>query len=252
MSTARFSAPTEGWSQQTTRAPGIFFDQHKSASHPDGRAWWCWTETPADPTHPRGIVGELIPITADLKIGTETIRGWNAPWFPEQKYVLRGAHILAGNRFRIDYPAMIADYVAANRRYYAMCAQECGAKNLPAPKLYGPVPFQIRALQGVGDPPKSPKLPEAAAAGDPWILGFSAHVNEQLARIIARETGQAHFATEEYVEPVVAPASESNPLLAGLTEEQVAGLLEMLQANKQAKAMREAKAARRASSDQAA
>lgn len=251
MSTARFSAPKEGWSQQTNRSPGIFFDQHKSPTHPDGRAWWCWTETPADPTHPRGIVGELIPIGADLNIGGEIVKGWDAPWVPEQKYAVRGAHILSGNRFRIDYAAMITDYTAANRRYYEMCARECGAKNLPAPKMYGPVPFQIRALQGVGDPPKSPKLPEAAQAGDPWLLGFSRHVNEQLRSILARETGALHYAMDEYVEPAASAPAEST-LLAGLSEEQIAGLVEMLNQNKQAKAMRAAKAAKNSPSDQAA
>lgn len=226
MPVARLVAPQEGWSQQSNRAPGIFFDQHKSERCPDGRPWWCWTETPADPTHPRGIVGELIPITTTLTIGNETIPGWSAPWVPEQKYVVRGLGMLAGNRFKIDYATMVSDYRQANERYYRLAATTAGAKNWPAPKLYGPVEFQLRAI--VGDPPKSPKLPEAAMAGDPWLLGQTKHVNEALKDILDRETGRFTLVEDAPNAPVGAAV---NPM-AGLTDDQLEALAEMLAARK--------------------
>jgi hypothetical protein len=246
----RLSAPEEGWSQQSNRSPGIFFDQHKSPRHPAGRPWWCWTETPANPKHPRGIVGELIPIVADLDVGGEIVQGWLAPWVPEQKYVVRSIGLLAGgNSFKIDYVSMISDYRQANERYYRLAASTAGAKNWPAPRMYGPVEFQLRAI--VGDPPKSPKLPEAAAAGDPWLLGFSTHVNEQLRTILDRETGRMHVPMDED-EPIVPPAPKADAsLLASLSDEDMAELSAFLKQRKQAAHMRDAKK-KSSPSDQAA
>ena len=242
----RLSAPEEGWSQQSNRSPGIFFDQHKSPRHPNGRPWWCWTETPANPKHPRGIVGELVPIVADLDVGGEAVRGWLAPWVPEQKYVVRSLGLLAGSTsFKIDYVSMISDYRQANERYYRLAASTAGAKNWPAPRMYGPVEFQLRAI--VGDPPKSPKLPEAAAAGDPWLLGFDKNVNETLRTILDRETGRMHAPMEE-----IEPQGADQSILSGMSAEELRELRAMLQQNKQAKAMRDAKAKKSTSEPQAA
>ena len=235
MSNARIQTPAEGWNQQSGRAVGLFFDQHKSAVYPYGRPWWAWTETPADPTHARGCVGEVSPVNADMKLPDGTIvKGWSAPWVPEQKYIVMALSLLSGNRFKIDYSRQITDYRAANERYYRLAASTAGAKNWQAPKMYGPVEFQLRAI--VGDAPKSPKVPEAALAEDPWLLGFSTQENEKVGAILARE--QHRDTPLEYQEAIT--GEESNPL-ASLSSDEMSELLEMIRQNKQAKVMRAAK-----------
>jgi hypothetical protein len=167
---SRLPLPNEGNGQHVKRSMTVFFDQHKSAEHPEGRPWWGWTEAAADPRHPKGVVGELLPVTATLTVEGTTIRGWNAPWLPEAKYIAASVGSITGNRFKINYLAQIADYRTANERYYSSANEEAMSRNMPGVKMYGAVPFQIRSLKHVGNPPKSPKLPEAAQAGDPWIL----------------------------------------------------------------------------------
>ena len=234
MATNRYEAPAEGWNQQSGRAVGLFFDQHKSALSPMGRPWWAWTETPTDPTHARGCVGEIAPVSADMRLPDGTvIKGWSAPWYPEQKYIAMAVSLLSGNRFKIDYARQITDYKEANERYYRLAASTAGARNWPAPKMYGPVDFQLRAL--VGDAPKSPKVPEAAMAEDPWLLGFSEHANERVDAILARE--QHRDVLPEYGNDSM---GDVNPL-EGLSGEDMSELLQMIKANKQAKLMRAAK-----------
>lgn len=191
----RYVHPEEGWNQNLQRQLSIFFDQHRSEQFPDGRPWWCYTENPANPKHPRRPVGEMIPVTANLEIEGIVIPGWESPWTPEPKYVAMALSSMQGNRFRFDYQRMTADYREANTQYYLRAAREAAARNWPAPRLYGPVSFQLRAI--VGNPPKSPKVPEAALAGDPWLIGFSAKVNEQLKKILDEENGRLTVTLEE-------------------------------------------------------
>lgn len=244
----RIVHPEEGWNQGSKRNFAIFFDQHRTPDFPDGRPWGGQVEAPANPKHNKGIVGELLPITETMTLPDGiVVKGWNAPWLPEAGYITASIGVIAGNRFKINYQRMIADYVAANERYYSLVAEEAGHRNLRAPNMYGEVPFQLRALKGVGSPPKSPKLPEAALAGDPWLLGFSTQVNETLADIIARDNGRMRSAPGYLPEtPVV-----ENPL-QGLTQDDLHELAALLKQNRQAKAMRDAKAAKRSTSDDAA
>lgn len=235
MPAARSQLITEGYSQARKFALAIYFDQHKSPSHPDGRPWWCYTETPADPTHPRGIVGELIPISSDWRLADGVVlKGWDAPWYPEQKYVVTGLGLTSGNRFKINYAQMVQDYRAANERYYRLAAQTAGARNWPAPQLYGPVDFQLRAL--IGDPPKSPKIPEAALAGDPWLLGFSGQVNERLRDVLDRDNGRMTFALDE---ATVAAVEQPGPRSSGMPELSAEDMAELVELLRQKKAQRE-------------
>lgn len=193
----RYVHPEEGWNQNQQRQLSIFFDQHRSDAFPDGRPWWCYTENPANPKHPRRPVGEMIPVSADVQIPGEdfVIPGWESPWIPEPKYVAMATSTMQGNRFRFDYQRMVTDYREANTAFYMRAAREAAARNWPAPRLYGPVSFQLRAI--VGNPPKSPKLPEAALAGDPWLLGFSPKVNESLRKILDEENGRMTVTLED-------------------------------------------------------
>ena len=180
-----------GKGQDSKRRYVIFYDQHKRADFPDGRPWGGWTEKAADDRMDPGVVGELLPVSSSFRTPDGTVvKGWESPWLPEAKYIQASLNSMTGNRFKINYVDQVSDYKRANERYYRRAANEAGARNLPAPKLYGPVAFQIRALNDVGDPPKSPKLPEAAMSEDPWILGFSQVVNQALAEIMERDNGR--------------------------------------------------------------
>ena len=246
----RYTQPDEGWNQNKTRTVALFYDQHKSKDYPDGRCWWGYTETPADPTQPRGVVGELQPVVADMNLGDGImVKGWEAPWIPEAKYVNMAAGMLAGNRFKLDYSRMIVDYAAANEKYYRLAASTAGARNWPAPKMYGQVDFQLRAI--VGDPPKSPKVPEAASAGDPWILGFEKRPNERLKKILDREQGRMvlqleeaddaeHYDSHNYGSVPVASTKKPS-LLESLSDEDVSDLMTLIKQRKQAATARSGK-----------
>lgn len=176
----RYNAPPEGWNQNKQRSLAVFYDQHRSTADgfPDGRPWWAYTERPAEGGAAAMPVGDLIPY------------GWDAPWTPESKYMQLSIHALSGNRFRIAYERMIIDYRQALDEYYIRAATEAVAVNLPIPEHGEPVQWKLAAI--VGAPPKSSRIPEAALAGDRWLLGFTKQPNEQLARLIA--TGDSRIA----------------------------------------------------------
>lgn len=216
----------EGQNQNKSRLVKIFFDQHKEArlGFPDGRAWWGYCEKQVDGSDAQPI-GELMPVGEDkvLEDGTR-IKGWSAPWVPEPKYIALAVAGMTGYKFRIDYVRMQRDYEDASRRYYDLVNNEVFQKGWDPIPLYGSVPYVVRALKHVGAPPKSPKLPEAALAGDRWLLGFSEEVNEKLRDILAIDNGRL-AATPEY-EP------RPDASLAQLSPEDMAELQAFLQARK--------------------
>lgn len=171
MATNRILMPNEGWSQARQRSLAIFYDQHKDGDRfPNGRPWWCYVERPADGAAMPMPVGELQP------------HGWDAPWYPESKYVAMAVGRLSDNHFRLDYQRMITDYTAELRAYYAKAVREAAAQNFKAPVYGGAVEYRLRMI--VGEAPKSPKVPEAALAGDRWLLGFTKEPNESLQRLL--------------------------------------------------------------------
>jgi|SRR5215467_3237817 len=166
----RYTPPSEGWNQNRQRGLGLFFDQHRSDQFPDGRPWWCYTERPADGAHMPMPVGELIP------------HGWDAPWTPDATYMQMSIGTLQTNKFRITYERMIADYRWAMEEFYQRAAQEAAAFDLKIPEFGEALGWKLRAI--VGKPPRSPRIPEAAMAGDRWLLGFSKEPNEYLQRLL--------------------------------------------------------------------
>lgn len=224
MPTTRIVTPDEGWNQNLQRQVAVFFDQHKHREYPEGRGYWCYVENPADPKHQKRAVGELIPIVADLVMEDgQVIKGWEAPWVPEQKYFAMAMSMIQGNRFKWNYVRMITDYREASERYYSRAARECAARNWPyVIKMYGEIPFQLRAI--VGERPKSPKVPEAAMAEDAWLLGFEARdVNERLAAILNDERNQGGVTLEEAgIEEVLVKQSPAQQVAGQLTADEVA------------------------------
>ena len=204
-----------GWSQAKSRVSKLFWDHHKDAKagFPGGRPWYAECERQVDGSDAAPI-GEMIPVGADMLIGLDgviriapesvsakgladgivvgdgstLVKGWCAPWVPEPKYMMLALRSLGGNRFRIDYTRMRKDYEDANIGYYSRVNAAANASRWEAIPLYAPVPFQIQSARldnaPIGAPPKSPKIPEAALAGDRWLIGFSEEPNERLKALL--------------------------------------------------------------------
>lgn len=167
----RFQPPVEGWNQNKQRGLGLFHDQHRDPKRfPDGRPWWCYTERPADGAAMPMPVGELIPY------------GWTAPWTPEAKYMQMSMGTLSTNRFTIMYDRMITDYRQSWDEYYQRAATEAAALNLPIPDHGDAITWKLKAI--VGAPPRTPRIAEAALAGDGWLLGFTDVKNEYIERLL--------------------------------------------------------------------
>lgn len=242
---------------QDRRVQKFFRDQHQNprAGFPLGRPWWAWCETQVDGSDAMPV-GELIPNSADMVIGTDGlvrlyegpskhwndgdvlpdggtfIKGWAAPWVPEPKYVNAAIAGLQGARFRFDYQKMRKEYEDANRNYYDLVNNEVFQKGWDAIPLYGKVPYVVRALKHIGAPPKSPKIPEAAIAGDPWLLGFSDEPNERLEKILATDNGRLAETPEE----------NDSPTTVSLTPDELEALREMV-AQKRARETKKAASA---------
>jgi hypothetical protein len=206
MASKNFNQPA-GWSQADQRSYAVFYDQHKCAKYPQGRPWWAVVERPAEGAAMPMPVGELQP------------QGWDAPWLPDAKYITasigkatQGA-TMQEHRFRIDYGAMISDRRAAMKEYYDRAVLEAIGQGWQAPNFGDPIPYRLRAIVGI--PPLSPKIPEAALAEDPWILGFSPDENEILARLL--RNGTEELLTAEQSEKKVDRLTEMEQKLAEAT-----------------------------------
>jgi hypothetical protein len=175
----RITTPEEGWNQNKQRSPAIFYDQHRDTQYvaPDGskpflngRPWWCYVERAADGAAMPQPVGSLTPL------------GWDAPWLPDDKYITRsigkvtadgrwmgGFGGLQEQRFRIDYQNMMSDFSQGMKAYYRKAIIEASGQKMKVPQYGEAIEFALRQI--IGDPPKSPKIPEAALAGNKWLLG---------------------------------------------------------------------------------
>lgn len=169
-------------SQRDNRWVETVYDQHKSARFPKGRPWWGHVEYPSDKKHDASFCTELLPGDHTDPFGST----WNAPWFVPQRTESSGR-----SYFRLDmrkltivwqYQAVIADDIAALQAYYDRAAEIAYEKGWRAPEFGEPVGSQIGAI--LRTPPRSPKIAEAALAGDLWILGLTEQVNEELAALL--------------------------------------------------------------------
>lgn len=169
-------------SQRDQRWNDTVYDQHKSARFPRGRPWWGTREYPSEKGKDAGFIGALMPGDSNDPFNSS----WSAPWYPEQTV----AHQRVGT-YRIDlkrmtitwlYASIATEDRAAMEQYYLAAAEIAYQKGWPAPALGEPVSFQIRQI--LKRPPRSPKIAEAALAGDPWILGNTDQVNEELKALL--------------------------------------------------------------------
>lgn len=186
MATKPTIAVSSANSQRDQRTAESVFDQHKNVRFPNGRPWWGYTEIQTDRRAFPAFVCELMP--GDVNDPMES--GWNAPWFPTQMRESSGRRYLELNMKKSaltwNYGLMIADNKLATANHYRAAAKMANANGWKAPGLNEPLSFQLETL--LGPPPLSYRIPEAAMAGDPWLLGFTEQVNQDLADLLTGVT----------------------------------------------------------------
>lgn len=175
--------------QRDRRYLDTFHDNHRWSRFPLGRPWFGDRELAANrENNPRVQDGFC---TAELQRGTHFDPAihqskeeawkdiWNAPWYPEQRFF----HFdYPRKRIVIQYVPMIAEDTKYYDAYYDAAAKIAYEKSW-APIEYGAVvPRQIVAI--LTRPPRSPKIAQAAQAGDPWLIGATDEVNEELAMLL--------------------------------------------------------------------
>ncbi len=175
----------------------VFLDQHRNAAagYPDGRAWWGYVQRAANGADMPGLVGELMPVATDSMIRGRLYKGWQAPWYPDAKYINERLGELDGNHFEIDYTKMEAEWKQSEDEYFQRAITAALAHELPIPTIGGPVDYRVRAI--VGRPPKSPRIPAAAKTGHQWLLGFSTEKDELLERLLSAGSGAFEVPTPE-------------------------------------------------------
>jgi cytosine/adenosine deaminase-related metal-dependent hydrolase len=166
--------------QAKSRKLVTVYDQHKSARFPNGRPWWGYAEMPAERGAPWGFVGSLAPGNHLNAFGDT----WEAPWLPDDKWLQPNVET---GKLTINYGGMVAEYTQATRTYYEKCAEVAHENKWIAPTFGGHVDSRFRAVVG-RDVPQSPKIPQAAMAGDPWLLGVTTEINEGLHKILKATT----------------------------------------------------------------
>lgn len=165
--------------QAKTRKLVTLRDTHRSARFPEGRPWWGYAEMPAERGGSWGIVGSLAPGNHENPFGDV----WEAPWYPDSKWM--SSNVETG-KVTINYVGMIGAYTQATQKYYNDCAQKANDNKWEAPALGAHVDSRFRAV--LGDVPQSPKIPQAAQAGDPWLLGVTTEINEGLSKLLKETT----------------------------------------------------------------
>lgn len=172
----------EGKSQNGKRLLETVYDQHRSSRFPTGRPWWGWTEIPANPGELSDFCMEITPgDTNDPEHST-----WQAPWLPGPQYLRPNVR---ARQLIIKYDLVKGDYKRANEVYYEKATNIAYQKGWALPSMGEPMPYALEFL--LGKPPISPKVADAAMAGDPWLLGFSDDVNQPLADLILGRPEQA-------------------------------------------------------------
>lgn len=168
-------------SQRDYRYTDTFYDQHKSVRFGDGRPWWGEREQAANRGEKDGFLANLMP--GDHRDPIASV--WEAPWYPECRFF---DYSYARGRITIRYDKMIGEDKRATDDYYA-AANKLAYEKAWQDVEYGTLPrWQVRAV--IGEPPRSPRIAEAAQAGDPWLLGFAVEPNAELERLLRQSRGE--------------------------------------------------------------
>lgn len=190
-------------SQRDRRYTDTFRDQHRSPRFPEGRPWWGEREFAANKPDPDGFCSTLTPGDHEDPLGS----AWDAPWMPPQQSTVQGGSYFDLNYRKrtivIRYDIIVRDDTDAFRKYYDAAAVIAYEKGWQPPE-FGTLPRQaIRAV--IGQPPRSPKVAQAAQAGDPWLLGHAKEVNEELAALLGLTKRGIAIAFASQEAPVATP-----------------------------------------------
>lgn len=213
-------------SQRDTRYIDTYTDQHAWTKGPkadvfrDGRPWTGYREFASERGNPEGFV------TAELQKGAfyehdrekSFASAWDAPWSPESEYFDFNHRT---KKIKLRYDKCIGKYGFFYRQYFDAAAKLAGANGW-GEITFGVIPkFQITAI--VGLPPISPRIPEAAMAGDPWLLGFEEEPNPVLARLLNKS-----IVSEGIYAPEVAPITPlaSPERVINMTPDELARLVD--------------------------
>lgn len=233
-------------SQKDKRYFDTFTDQHRhSPRFPEGRPWTGSREFAANQGAVDGFVSaELQPglYVASLQDGNgrpvqseedreeSLASAWSAPWWPEPRYF---EFNYARRKIQIRYDKMMADDQRGMREYY-QAASRIASQNGWTEVEYG-APVRGSIVMIIGDAPRSPKIAQAAMAGDPWLLGFDEEPNPDLAKILGLTiTSTSDFGGGLYaprssmaakVEPAAVLAAPSPDALAQLIAQALAATL---------------------------
>lgn len=186
-----------GSDQQSQRYGDTIFDQHRSTRFPDGRPFCGSREYAANKGHRDGFVG------TDLMHGEwqKPHTTWSAPWLPEFRYLDINYKTMRG-QWRYDKVA--ADDTLGLRTYYDGCAVMAAQMGGAEVKPYGIPSYQLCAIFGM--PPRTPKIAQAAMAGDPWLLGADEHPNEELAALLGMSRRFGMYVQDEPIVPLATAA----------------------------------------------
>lgn len=189
-------------SQKDDRELATVRDQHKCARFPEGRPWWGYIETPANPKEIPSFVTELQPGDHEDPYNS----GWDSPWRPAPKFMKIDTR---KGRVTLDYGSIINEYERSRREYYDLCVETAYEKGWAAPEYGGPVDHKYRALHG--PIPPSPKIPQAALAGDPYILGFSPVCDDDMLRdaLVNKHVRAEPIPVREYAAVPESPVSNA-------------------------------------------
>lgn len=207
-------------SQAGQRYFATVYDQHKSARFPNGRPWWGSRELAANKGQLDGFCttlscGEFVfsltddrgfPVQSEEDRLASLASAWSAPWLPPQNGGKRSYYEINYRLMRVQlrYDILLRDLTDARLRYYEAANKIALEKGWPEVEI-GSVPrFAIRVSIGDLKPEEDPRLPQAAQAGDPWLLGASQEVNEELAQVLG-------LSRRGLVRPVAAPAPVATP-----------------------------------------
>ena len=125
----------------------------------------------------------------DLRSGEPVGRiephGWGAPWYPDQKYILRDGDFY---NVVIDYERMIEDHVVAHREYEAR-QREVGLE------LHGQAYDEKKPTNAVkarvGQGPTPLEIVVAMAQGNRYAIGLTDVPDERLRKFLPKTTTAA-------------------------------------------------------------
>lgn len=197
-------------SQRDNRYMDTFYDQHRSAKFPTGRPWHGDRELAANKGQADGFCTNLYP---GDHLDTTFASFWEAPWYPEQRPEFWKFNYQR-RVITIDYAAMIAHDQHYLNLYHDAAALISMEKGLPIVEDGKLPPYMIVKILGL--PPRSPKIAQAAQAGDQWLLGFSVEPNVELQKLIAQCSGS--YTEKPILEPSVVVTADAPDVKAMIAE----------------------------------